>query len=398
MTKASELKTAAQAIWDHVGPDVLALSRNIHARPENSFEEVYASAAISGFLQGCGGLVQRGICSLPTAFDATFGTGALTVAFCAEYDALPGIGHACGHNLIAAAAAGAALALQPFAEQLDLTVKVIGTPGEERGDGGGKILLLERGAFGGVHMAIMVHPAAIDSTEVTYLAAARLEVTYTGTGSHAACPAAFCGNALNALTITQITLGLLGSLLDPYSRINGVVDEGGTSPNVTPEWTRAVYLIRAKTLRDLERLRHRVVECFEAAGLASGCRVNVTGGERPYAEMRQDPMLLSFYRQNAQERGRCGPPGLREIQAGGPSTDMGNLSQAIPSLHPCIGIGSWPAVNHQPAFARHCVGPAAEKAVEDGALLMASTVIDIALNEEARTRLMRGTTVTSMSD
>ncbi len=377
------LKITAQAQWDTVAQSVLTLSKNIHARPETAFEEVYATASICELLERRDFRVEREACGLPTAFVATCGFGSLTVALCAEYDALPRLGHACGHNMIAAAAVGAALVLQPIVELLDITVKVIGTPGEECGDGGGKILLLERGAFDGVHAAMMVHPAPFDSLDINYLAAMRLEVIFKATSSYTSYGGASGGNALNALTLTQVAIGLLSGTLDAYSRINGIVAEGGFSPNIMPDSTAAVYVVRARTVPELKRLQQRVIHCFEAASLATGCGVTVTGGEKPYAEMHQHPLLLSLYRKNAEQRGRSFPSATG-VHVGGPSTDMGNISLVIPSIHPCIGIGSWPVTNHQPAFAQYCLGSAAEKAIEDGALLMAATIMDVASDHDVR--------------
>lgn len=380
------LKVAAQGTWKNVAQSVITLSNEIHARPETAFEEFYAAACICDVLERhCFG-IERETCGLPTAFIATYGVGSLVVAFCAEYDALPGIGHACGHNMIASASVGAALILQPIADLLDLTVKVIGTPGEEWGEGGGKITLLEGGGFDGVHIAMMVHPAPFDSLDINYVAATRLEVTFKAASSYTSYGEGVGGNALHAITLAQVAVGLLGNTLDAYSRINGVVSEGGGSPNVAPDSTTAIYLIRARTLQDIKHLQQRVLRCFEASALATGCEYAVTGGEKPYAEMHQNPLLLSLYKRNAEQRGRSFSP-ARGIHVGGPSTDMGNISLVIPSIHPCIGIGSWPVTNHQPPFAQHCIGSNAERVVEDAALLMAATVIDVALSGDIRETL-----------
>ncbi|GIX47568.1 MAG: peptidase M20 [Candidatus Tectimicrobiota bacterium] len=382
-----DAKAAARERLFVLQDTLIALSHRIHAHPELGFEEVNACTWLAEALSAAGFAVETGIAELPTAFAARAGSGPLHVAICAEYDALPGIGHACGHNLIAAAAVGAGAALAQVADEVGLTVRVIGTPAEEVGDAGGKILLLERGAFAGVHAAMMVHPAPHDVVTPPILAAALFDVHYTGKEAHAAAYPERGINAADALTVAQVAIGLLRQHLRASDRIHGIVTRGGDAPNVIPAHTSARYMVRAQTLAELEALRPRVYRCFEAGALATGATLEIKGGSKPYAEMRHDAEIASLYRRNAERLGRRFDAGSAPRAAA--STDMGNVSLALPAIHPLIGIDSWPAVNHQPEFAAHCVSAAADKALLDGALALAWTAIDLATEPALRQRLLR---------
>jgi amidohydrolase len=377
-------KAAAAECLQAAREDLIELSHRIHGHPELGFEEEQASAWLAESLDHAGFAVRRGVCDMPTAFVAKKGTGPLHVAICAEYDCLPGIGHACGHNIIAAMAVGAALAAARVADEVGLTISVVGTPAEEVGNASGKILLLERGAFEGIDAAMMVHPAPFDMLAAKIIAASMFDVHYTGKESHASAFPELGINAADALTVAQTALGLLRQHIRSTDRIHGIVTSGGDAPNVVPAHTSARYIIRSQTLDELADLRPRVHRCFEAGALATGATVRIAGGDRPYAEMRHDPIMAALYRRNAEALGRVFPPlGEWETRPTG-STDMGNISLAIPSIHPMIGIESLPAVNHQPEFAAHCVTEAADKALADGALAMAWTSIDLATEQNAR--------------
>jgi amidohydrolase len=380
-------KANARMKLESVNGTLIDLSHRIHAHPELGFEEHLASTWIAEYLSEAGFSVETGICELPTAFIARAGSGPLHVAICAEYDALPGIGHACGHNLIAAIAAGAGIATASVADHAGITVSVIGTPAEEKGNAGGKILLLERGAFAGQHVAMMVHPAPFDIATPKIIAAAGFDIRYTGKAAHAAAFPELGINAADALTVAQTAIGLLRQHLRPGDRIHGIVTKGGDAPNIVPAETTAKYIIRARTLHELQGLIPRVHRCFEAGALATGSTLEISGGDEPYAHMIHDTEIAGLYQHNAESLGRSFPD-LGEVadRATG-STDMGNVSLAIPSIHPMIGIGSFPAVNHQPEFAAWCIGGLAEKALFDGALSLAWTAIDLGLSPAIRNRL-----------
>jgi amidohydrolase len=381
-----EPKAAAHARLDAVRAHLIALSHRIHAHPEIGFEEERASTWLAETLTDAGFAVTRGICDLPTAMMARAGSGPLHLAICAEYDCLPGIGHACGHNIIAAMAAGAGIAAAEVADDVGLTVHVIGTPAEEMG-GGGKILLLERGAFAGMHAAMMVHPAPTDDVTPVSLANSYFEVRYTGKEAHAAAFPERGVNAADALTVAQVALGLLRQHIRATDRIHGIITKGGDAPNIIPAHTAAKYAVRAQTVDDLEAIRTKVLRCFEAGALATGATLEIGGQRRPYAQLRHDPDLAAAYRRNAEALGRVFPDPTAPSRPGG-STDMGNVSLALPSIHPRIGINSLPATNHQPEFAAHCITPEADEALVHGALAMAWTAIDLATTATIRHRLL----------
>jgi amidohydrolase len=383
-----EAKTGARERFDSAREGLIGISRRIHANPELGFEEEKASSWLCEYLDEAGFAVERGICDLPTAFRARFGSGPLHIGICAEYDSLPGIGHACGHNIIAASSVGAAIAAAKVADEVGLTVSVIGTPAEEVGNEGGKILLLERGAFAGIHASMMVHPAPFDMLRAKIIAASMFEVHYTGKESHASAFPELGVNAADALTIAQASLGLLRQHIRSTDRIHGIVTQGGVAPNVVPAHTSAKYIVRSEKLVQLDALRAKVYRCFEAGALATGAKMTIEGGDKPYAEMNHDQEMADLYRRNSEALGRPFPDlGEWETRPTG-STDMGNVSLAMPSIHPMIGINSLPAVNHQPEFTAHCVSADADKALVDGAMAMAWTCIDMATIPEVRSRLI----------
>jgi amidohydrolase len=299
------------------------------------------------------------------------------------------VGHACGHNLIAAMAVGAGLALAEVADDLGIEVTVLGTPAEETG--GGKVLLLERGAFATAHAAMMVHPTPFDLADMPVIACAQFDAHYTGKEAHAAAYPELGINAADALVVAQTAIGLLRQHLRPTDRVHGIVTKGGDVANVVPARTSARYMVRAATLDELATVRAKVLRCFEAGALATGASLEVTAEQPPYAEMRHDPDLLAAYRRNAAALGRQ----LLDDR-GGPrvpmSTDMGNVSLALPAIHPAISIDSLPAVNHQPEFTAHCISEAAEQALVDGAVAIAWTAVDAAIDERLRARLLAGPT------
>jgi amidohydrolase len=383
-------KDGARERFDGARDELLAISRRIHANPELGFEEERASAWLCDALDDAGFTVEKGICDLPTAFRARAGSGPLHIGICAEYDALPDIGHTCGHNIIAASALGAALAAAKVADEVGMTITVIGTPAEEVGNAGGKILMLERGGFDGLHAAMMVHPAPMDMLQAKIIAASMFDVDCTGKESHASAYPELGVNAADALTIAQTAIGLLRQHIRATDRIHGIVTHGGSAPNVIPAHSSARYIVRSETLDQLNELRPKVYRCFEAGGLATGAKVQISGGDKPYAEMHHDADMAALYRANSEALGRPFPD-LGELgNRPTGSTDMGNISRAMPSIHPMIGINCLPAVNHQPEFTAHCITADADKALIDGALAMAWTCIDMAENANVRERLLAG--------
>ena len=381
-------KEAARAAIDASRDELTALSRRIHANPELGYEEERASGWLEETLDAAGFAVEPGICGLPTAFRATKGSGPLHIVVCAEYDALPGIGHACGHNVIAASAAGAGIGAGAVTDDAGLTVTVMGTPAEEVLRSGGKIRLLEGGAFNGAHAAMMTHPAPWDVAVWPIVAASFFEVHYEGKAAHASGFPEQGVNAADALTVAQTAIGLLRQHIRSTDRVHGIVTHGGDAFNIIPAHASADYAVRAVTLDDLTEVYEKVMRCFEAGALATGAKLSVIGGDRPFAHLEHDLDMASAYQRNAERLGRRFPAPGESSPATPVSTDMGNVSLALPSIHPAIGIESLPAVNHQPEFAAACATPAADQALYDGAVAMAWTMLDMAETPSLRERLL----------
>jgi len=384
------MTTAQQVVANRVqedAPALLDLSHRVHAHPEAAWEEHRAAAWVGEAMKEAGFEVTSGYLGLDTAVRAEYGSGPLTVVVCAEYDALPGLGHACGHNVIAASSVGAARALAAVADPLGLRVVLLGTPAEE--GGGGKIALLDRGAFDDAHLALMAHPGPVDVAEARPYSVTHWAVTYTGKAAHAAAYPEDGRNAADAFTLAQVAIGLLRQQLPSTVRVHGLLTRGGEVPNAIPELTRGRWYVRGETTAERVAAEGRVRRCFEAGALATGCELQVELESPPYSEFRNDPDLLASYRRNAEALGRRFDDADTALgRMNRASTDMGNVSQRIPSIHPYIGIDSAPAVNHQREFAAHCVGPTADRAVLDAATALASTVVDAATDAQVRARLL----------
>ena len=333
-------------------------------------------------------MVTGGVAGMPTAFCAELGSGPLVVAVCAEYDALPGVGHACGHNIIAASAVGAGLGLAPLADQLDLTIRVLGTPAEE--GGGGKVTMLEHGVFDDVHAAMMIHPWPTDRLQGTCLAVSHFDVTFTGKSAHASAAPWEGVNAGDAMTIAQVAIGVLRQQFRAGDQVHGVVTDGGQAANIIPDSVTGRFMCRSTSMAGLEVLQPRVMACFEAGALATGSSLETEVLAPIYSHMESDMALLELYRANAEALGRSFD--LDDQGAPRPtfSTDMANVSLAVPTIHPLVGIDAAGSVNHQPEFAAACITPSADAAVRDGALSMAWTVIDAAEPGPLRDRLLNG--------
>lgn len=369
-------------------PELIELSHSIHSEPELAFEEYRSSAKVRELLGARGFEIESGVADMPTAFTATFGSGDLNIGICAEYDALPEIGHACGHNIIAASAAGAAIALAPLADELGITVTVLGTPAEE--SGGGKVLMLERGVFDGVAAALMVHPGPFDIVGATSLALSDIGIEFTGRAAHASAAPEWGINAGDAVTISQVAIGLLRQHLAPGQQLHGIVSDGGLAPNIVPGHAELLYYLRAHTSESLAALTAKTYRCFEAGALATGCTHEIRTISPTYTELTPDPWLVTQFRREAEAIGRR--PLAPELEGFRPlgSTDMGNVTNVLPGIHPVIGLDSAGAVTHQPEFAAACITASADTAVLDGARLLARTAVRAAQDADVRARLLSG--------
>jgi amidohydrolase len=326
-------KQSVRELLEEAHPALVGLSHWIHANPEVGFEEHHASDWVNEWLQTAGFEVERGVADMPTALIGRFGSGPFHVAVFVEYDALPEVGHACGHNIIAAAGVGAGLALASVADELGLRVSVMGTPAEE--SGGGKLAFIEAGHFRDVHAAAMIHPWPSDVVTPNVIAITQLDVSFSGHEAHAAGFPHLGRNAADAMVIAQTAIGLLRQQLLPTDRVHGIVTKGGDAPNIIPALTTARFMVRAQDRERLEVLTGLVRRCFEAGALATSTEVEVVEGTA-YANMIHDADLAALYRHNAEQLGR-----VFDDEPGAPlSTDMGDVSHLVPSIHPLIGIES----------------------------------------------------------
>jgi amidohydrolase len=366
------------AVSDRVdahAPALVGLSHAIAADPELAYEEHRAAARCADLLAEHGFAVERGAYGLPTAFAARLGSTGPHVVVCAEYDALPGVGHACGHNVIAASAVGAGVALAPLVEEAGLRLTVLGTPAEEVG--GGKVDLILAGAFEGVDAALMVHPTPYDDHAPRALAIEEWRVVHRGRASHASSAPELGLNALDGVVQGYTALAMLRQHLRPLQQVHGVIVDGGQAANVVPERAEASYFLRAVDTDDLEDLRNRARACLEGAALATGTTVEIEREGHVYEPIDAHPGLAELFSAACAAIGRpCTPDPAGEPVSG--STDFGNVSQLVPGLHADLAVHTWPVVNHQHEFAAACVGEAGDRTMLDGAKALALTALGVA--------------------
>lgn len=376
----AEAKQRVRDEIDRLAPTLIEVSRSIHANPELNFEEHHAHELLTGVIEDEGWTVARGAYDLPTAFDARIGSEGPTIGICCEYDALPGIGHACGHNVIAAAGLGAGLAVAMVAEELGGRVAILGTPAEE--GGGGKEFMIRRGAFDHIDAAMMVHPADHDIQRMHTIAIHTMTVEYTGRAAHAAAAPEKGRNALDAAVLGYMNVAALRQHIQPDERIHGIFTDAGDKPNIVPAHAAAQWYVRSPDLQRLEPLKARVLACLESGARAAGCTMGHEWRDPPFYDMVDNRPLLDLYVRNAAEIGRVVQPEDPHNRVVG-STDMGNVSYAVPAIHPMIKVAPEGVAIHTPEFAVHAGGEAADRAVIDGALAMALTVVDCWSDDES---------------
>ncbi len=377
-----ELKRAVCEAVDARSPELIRVSREIHARPELAFEEVEAAALLCETAGAAGLEVERGAYGLKTAFASDFGADGPKVALLAEYDALPGIGHACGHNLIATAALGAALALHELGERLPGRVRLLGTPAEERG--GGKELMARAGAFDGIDAALMVHPAGVNLATMPCIAISEITVTYHGEAAHASAMPERGVNALDALVIAYQAIAALRQHIRPTERLHGIITEGGQAANIVPARAKGFFYVRAADQEALEALKPRVMGCFQAGTQATGAKLEAQWGEIDYLDLNTCWPLARAYQKNAEQLGREFFP-YEKLPAGiQGSTDMGNVSHRVPAIHPMIAAAPAHVTIHNPEFARWAGSETGDEAAIDGAKALAMTALDFFLDTDLR--------------
>jgi amidohydrolase len=368
-----ELKLRVKDSVEFQRQQLIQLSLNIHDNPELGFKEERASVWLTDYLEDKGFHIERGIAGLRTAFRATYGQGSPRVALLAEYDALPKIGHGCGHNIIGVSAVGAGVASKHIIDQLGGNVVVLGTPGEE--GFGGKIDMAKAGAFREVDVAMIVHPDTRNMSTEEALAASTLEVEFFGRPAHAAGQPHKGINALDAMILAFTSINSLRQHIRGDARIHGIITDGGEAPNIVPAHSAAVFLVRALDDDYLSELKDRVLNCFTGASVATGARLEYRWRDSTYAPMKNNMTLAGLFRQNLESLGR-------KVEAFDPrfglgSTDMGNVSQVVPSIHPTIAIAPGDVLIHTPEFAAAAASEAGHNGLLDAAKAMAMTVADI---------------------
>jgi amidohydrolase len=384
----ADLKSSVARAIDRMSDRLLAVSHEIHAHPELAFEERHAAALLTRALDEAGLAPRRGAYGLETAFEAEI-TGARPgrrIALLAEYDALPGIGHACGHNLIATAALGATLALAEVRGGLNGAVRLLGTPAEEKG--GGKELMARAGAFAGVDAAMMIHPSGINLATMPCICVAEVRVQYHGKSAHASAMPHKGVNALDGLLLAYQAISNLRQHIQATERIHGIVTDGGLAPNIVPDFAAGNFYVRAANAADLAALKPRVQACFDAGATGSGCTLDVLWGEVDYLDLNTSWPLAASFQKNAESLGRQFFP-MEKLPAGSSgSTDMGNVSHRVPSIHPMLACAPPNVVIHNPEFARWARSELGDAAALDGAKSLAMTAIDYlqepSLQEECR--------------
>ena len=369
---------------ERLKPELLEISRFLHANPELAFEEHKAAERLSRTMETHGFSVERSVAGLPTAFTASRdSTEGPTIAFLAEYDALPGIGHACGHNLIAAGSVGAGLALKAALGEVGGRVLVVGCPAEEKG--GGKIPLVESGVFRSVDAAMLVHPSNRTEIVKRALGMRDVQVEFFGKASHAAATPHLGINALDAVILAFTNINALRQQIRPDARIHGIITHGGKAPNIIPDHAAALFYVRALDMAYLEELYQKVLGCFEAAAMATGTRHQVKRAGSDYHPHKINYALAELFRKNLEALGAQVDQGPEDQDLG--STDVGNVSQAVPTVQPMIAICGPSVACHMPEFAVASASRAGEEGMLLAATAMALTGLDLLRDRDALRRV-----------
>jgi len=360
---------------DNVYESLCEVSDWMYENPELGFEEFKTSKYLVNYIESKTKKVTYPTHGLETAFEITYGSEGPLVVICVEYDALPEVGHACGHNIIATASIGTGIALNNLVEDLGIRVKILGTPAEE--GGGGKIILLDNGAFEGASCSMMIHPSVEDVVDPTFTTIQQYKVEYFGKDAHAAGAPDQGINALDAQIQLFVNASTYRQQMVQSNRMHGVIKDGGYKPNIIPSYTSSDWYLRSLNKDGLDELEKHFMNFVNAAALSTRCEVKITIPDYRYEEIDNNKILCDLYFENSKEVGREMIYQKDSIRPGLGSTDMGNISQAFPSIHPMLSIGDGSSVNHQPEFAAETVTESGHKAIYDGAYAMGATIIDL---------------------
>jgi len=362
----------------------------MYKNPELGYEEFKSSKKIIDFLKKNVGINNfQYFKDIPTAFVGQLKvkkTRKENIAICIEYDALPGIGHACGHNIISSIGLGAMYLLSKNKNKLNTDINIVGCPAEEiipltfkNGGGGGKIKLIEKGVFKNTKAALMIHPATRNEVDPLMIAVKQIDVEFYGKAAHASGSPYVGKNALDAQILAYNSISVLRQQLKTTEKVHGIITDGGESANIIPDFTRSSWMIRAQKTQELKKLETKIIKCFKSAGLATGCKVNIIEGNGIYENLVTDKKLANIFTQYSKDLSIDMKTNKAFDQSKNGSTDFGNISKLIPSLHAFLAIvpddGS--VVNHQPEFADATLSTAAKETIKNGSILLAATVLEL---------------------
>ncbi len=376
----TELKRAICQSIDRRMVTLIELSHSVHATPELAFEEWKSSAMVAAAAEEAGLIVQRGAFGLPTALAAEFGEGDHAVAVLSEYDALPDVGHACGHNIIATIGLGAALALRDLGADLPGRIRWLGTPAEERGCG--KEIMARHGAFEGVSAALMVHPAGINAKAFRAACLCELEAVFKGRSAHPAINPSDGRNALDAAIGSYQAMAALRQHLPAGDQVSAVLTEGGRAPNVIPHRSVLRVFVRAPDAERLRTIKARVEACMTGGAVSAGCEVECHWNEADYLSFKINEPLADAYELNARQLGRDDFVPVHKLPVGG--GDIGNVSHRVPTLHALISCSPRSVRLHDPEFATWAKSERGDRAALEGAKALAMTAIDFLSNAKVR--------------
>lgn len=366
--------------------ELLSISSYLYMNPEEGYKEFKASEALTKSLENHGFSVERGIYQMATAFRGVYESckKGPKIVFLCEYDALPGIGHGCGHNLISAMGLGAGIGLKSVIDEIGGTIVVLGTPAEETS--GAKVEMVRRGEFNDADIAMMVHPSSLTQESGTSLALEALRFEYTGKAAHAAASPEEGINALDAVVLLYNGINALRQHVTSDVRIHGIITDGGKAPNIVPDFAAANFYIRAAKKENRDAVVKKVVECAKAAALMTGSTLEVSNFEEAYDNLRTNKVLSDLFNTNLISLGE------KEILKGDNSTgsiDMGNVSGVVPAIHPWLGLGDRKLVLHTREFAERTMSEQGKEAVYKGASAMAMTAFDVITSEEIQKKIRK---------
>ncbi len=369
--------------------ELLELNKYMYKNPELGYQEVKSVEKITKLIQKF--VIDakfKKFNKIPTAFTASFNkrTSKKDIAICIEYDALPNIGHACGHNLISSIGLGAFFILSNYKKELDYEIKLVGCPAEEiipltyeNGGGGGKIKLIDQGVFDNTAYSVMIHPATRNEVDPLMIAVNQIDIEYFGKAAHASGSAYVGKNALDAQILAYNNISALRQQLQPVEKVHGIITHGGESPNIIPDYTRSSWMIRAQKTKDLNRLEKKIINCFKGAAESTGCKLNIVEGNGTYENLVTDEKLKLIFMENSKKLSLDMKTNESYDQSKNGSTDFGNISKLVPSLHAFLQIidDDGKIVNHQPEFAHATITKRATDMIETGSVLLASTILDL---------------------